>query len=155
MPVRISIRWSTGDRLMIFVDSCVWIGALNRRDSDHAQYSEYLYRAREGEWGDIVTSDYVLDEVVTRAIKSDQDPRLAVSMGRAIIDSGVVRMIHVCEEDVMASWEYFQQLDDQGLSFTDCTIHHLLVRDGVGFLMTADGAFDGLGGSYIRIGPLD
>ncbi len=143
-----------GDCLVVLIDSCVWIGALNRRDTNHAQYSEYLYRAREGEWGDIVTSDYVLDEVVTRAIKSDEDSRLAVSMGGAIIISESILMIHVCEEDVRASWEYFQQLDDQGLSFTDCTIHHLLVRDGIEFLMTADGAFDGLGGSYVRIDPL-
>ena len=140
--------------MAVFVDSCVWIGALNRRDSHHDLYADALYRARRGEWKELMTSDYVLDEVVTRAMKSEKDVRLARGLGEAIIDSGSVRLLHVCEKDVKESWKVLVRYQDRRLSFTDCTIHHLLGREGIEHLLTHDEDFDGLGGDYDRIDPL-
>ena len=148
------MRSSPGDPLAVFVDSCVWIGALNRRDTHHDLYADALYRAKRGEWGEIVTSDYVLDEVVTRAMKSEKDVHLARNLGEAILESRAVNLLHVCEKDVREAWAILIRYQDKRLSFTDCTIHRLLEREGIEHLLTSDSDFDGLGGDYETVNPL-
>jgi hypothetical protein len=71
-------------------------------------------------WFDLVTSDYVLGELLT-LLKLRENYGVAVAAGEALLQQRVARTEHITADDIARAWEIFQQYHDKDWSFTDCT----------------------------------
>jgi len=103
----------------LFVDTSAWLALNDRSDQHHhaAVVRSPEIRKRRIE---LVTSEYILDESVT-IIRYRVSHHAAVVFGDALLNSNIVRIIDITEEDRLNAWETFKKYKDKELSFTDCT----------------------------------
>ena len=106
---------------MIFVDSGAWIALLNRRDRHHSEATTIynrLVRQRER----IVTTDYVIDETITR-LRYDVSHSAAVKFLDfidRIEQQGLLTVVRIDSSLFQEASRIFHQYDSVRLSFTDC-----------------------------------
>jgi predicted nucleic acid-binding protein len=110
---------------MIFVDSGVWIALAVPTDADHAAAAGWLRTNREP----LVTTDYVVDEVLTWLRAHGQAQR-ALEVAREFT-RGAVRLHHVSEDEFQAAMDVFVRFHDKEWSFTDCTSRVVMERLGI------------------------
>lgn len=124
--------------MRLFWDASAFIALAHVGDKNHSAARDVLEGLGPTERG--WTSDYVLDETVTRMLYLGGHAA-AVKAGEAIRNSTLVRISKVTADDVEAAWALFVKYKGQGLSFTDCTILVQAQRSGVGAIFTFDGGF--------------
>lgn len=136
---------------MLFVDSSAFIAIVNAGDSWHGKALELLGKIEKGdlEFKRIVTSDYVIDETITR-LRYSVGYKEAVEWGRNILVSNVVERINVDEEIFNRAWELFEKYDDKMLSFTDCTSFSIMEKMGIRKVFAFDEDFDKVGFETLR-----
>ena len=107
----------------IFVDTSAWFAYVNQADRRHAAVSRLLDPFE----GRIVTSNFVLDEVVTLCLNrlGHADAR---RVGELLLDPLVVDLVRVTGQDEAAAWDLFCHRPDKTYSYTDCTSFVLLRR---------------------------
>ncbi len=108
---------------MIFVDTGAWFAALVPTDADHAAAVSFL----QSNAAPLVTSDYVLDELLT-LLKMRGEYQRALRIGLELFSGTVARLEWVSPADVLAAWVVFQKFQDKGWSFTDCVSHAIIDR---------------------------
>ena len=107
---------------MIFVDSGAWIALSNRRDQHYGD-AVAIYETVKRQKIRLLTTDYVLDETVTR-LRYDVGHREAVRFLDLIEIAEKRKEVTVEEIDSTLFEEakrLFRQYDSARLSFTDCT----------------------------------
>lgn len=136
---------------MLFVDSSAFIAIVNAGDSWHGKALELLGKIEKGdlEFKRIVTSDYVIDETITR-LRYSVGHKEAVEWGRNILVSNVVERINVDEEIFNRAWELFEKYDDKMLSFTDCASFSIMEKMGIRKAFAFDEDFDKVGFETLR-----
>ncbi len=136
---------------MLFVDTSAFIAIVNEGDSWHGKALELLGKIEKGdlEFKRIVTSDYVIDETITR-MRFSVGYKEAVEWGRNILASNVVDRINVDEEIFNRAWELFEKYDDKMLSFTDCTSFSIMEKMGIRKVFAFDEDFDKVGFETLR-----
>ena len=75
----------------------------------------------KGEFGQIFTSTFVFDELVTLALVRIKNSDMAIDLGKFLLNSPRINIVNLTNEDFNATWGKFQQYIKKGLSFTDCT----------------------------------
>lgn len=107
----------------VFIDTWGWINLFNRKEPHHQQVGQF-YRDIQIKAGDIVTTDYVLDEVYTMLFKRVPFKTAQVSLdslGRAIEDQ-YVTLEWITPEHFEASKLLRRKFRDKpDISFTDLT----------------------------------
>lgn len=134
----------------VFVDSGGWLSIVIRTDRYHAEGSVY-YRRLLDERTELITSDYVLDEVITR-LRYDVGHEAAkrfIQLVEKAIEGGVLRLVYVDESIWYEAVQVFLQYADVRLSFTDCTSFAILQRLGVMEVFGYDAHF-GLVGAMLQ-----
>ena len=110
----------------VFIDSGVFIALLNMRDKKHSQGNKLLKKLKDTSYGMRITTDYILDEVVTtfwvRTHRKD-----IVSKAYHLIRNTpkFVRFKFFSKELLELTWHKWQSFakwPEKPLSFTDCTI---------------------------------
>ncbi len=105
--------------MRIFVDTSAWLALDDKNDQYHnkavAKSSE-IKRQRIK----IITSEYIIDETIT-LIRYRVSHQAAVIFGDSLLNSSIVRIVNVTDEDRIKAWEIFKKYEDKELSFTDCT----------------------------------
>ncbi len=136
---------------MLFVDTSAFIAIVNAGDSWHGEALELLGKIENGDlkFKRIVTSDYVIDETITR-MRFSVGYKEAVEWGRNILASNVVDRINVDEEIFNRAWELFEKYDDKMLSFTDCTSFSIMEKMGIRKVFAFDEDFDKVGFETLR-----
>ncbi len=79
---------------------------------------------------DLVTTSYVLDEVVTFLASRGYHSE-AVSIGNTLLQSSAIQMIHVDQPLLLEAWRYFQRHDDKRYSLTDCVSFAIMTNLGI------------------------
>lgn len=130
----------------VFLDSGVFIGAFNKRDSNHEEGKSLLKKIGT-EFETAYTSDFVLDEVISRLIKDIRKGRLkkekvVKQVEEAIQDSALLRLEHVSKPLVASAKACFKEYRDKYLSLTDWTIAVMMRELKIETLMSFDGDFD-------------
>ncbi len=120
----------------IFVDTSAWYAYINRVDPDHAAVAGFL----KGFSGDLITSNYVFDELVT-LVRTRMGHREAVKVGRVLRNSEIVQVERVTSDDEEAAWQLFQDRSDKTYSFTDCTSFVVMRRLGLSNVLATDEHF--------------
>lgn len=107
---------------MIFVDSGAWIALFNTRDQHHTD-ARVIYSELGQKQTRILTTDYVLDESVTRLRYDAGYPpanRFLETIERAEGTKDLV-VARIDESVFEQAKRLFRQYSSERLSFTDCT----------------------------------
>jgi len=108
---------------MIFVDTSAWFAAVVPSDPDHSAAANWLAINHEA----LLTTDYIVDETLT-LLRARGERRRAQVLGERFFDADVGEIYFLTEADIRQAWNVFQQYDDKGWSFTDCTSKVVIER---------------------------
>ena len=107
---------------MIFVDTGAWIAILNPNDQYHRE-AVAVYRHFQQQKTRFLTTDYVIDETVTR-LRYDTNHSIAVMFLERIellVETDVLTLVEINKDVFEKAKALFRQYDSTPLSFTDCT----------------------------------
>jgi predicted nucleic acid-binding protein len=88
----------------------------------------------------LVTTSYVLDEVVT-FLNSRHQHSKAIRVGNNLLAASPIQLIHVDEALFYEGWQFFEQHADKTFSLTDCISFVLMKRLGMTEALTFDKHF--------------
>ena len=100
---------------MIFVDTGAWFAAFVPNDAHHEAARTWLENNSEP----LLTSDYVLDELLTLLRVRGEQSR-AFILGEQILSESIVSLHLVTAREIQLAFESFRKFDDKAWSFTDC-----------------------------------
>jgi predicted nucleic acid-binding protein len=131
----------------LFVDTWGWLILADPR-SPQFQATAQCYRERAATGGRILTSDYVLDEVIT-GIFSHRAFSLAAEYVEGILAScekGTIILHRVTEDRFAEAMRLRRRLADKpGISFTDLTSMVIMEELSTTDILTADSDFRSVG----------
>lgn len=136
---------STRDRL--FLDSAFLIALVATDDQYHARATEYWRRISRTTR--LLTTTYVVAEVLT-FLKARGRHSAAVLIGKFLITSGWIELLHVDQDLFQAGWEYLIKHGDKRYSFTDCVSFVVMRARGVQEALTFDAHFQQAGFTRIN-----
>lgn len=122
---------------MIFVDSGALIGRYLTNDPYHAVATRTW---REIEKSQLVTTNHVLDEVLTLLARRAGYP-FAAERAERIYFSAAFEIVCSDLEDEHAALHYFRKFADQRISFTDCISFAVMRRHRLTTAFTFDRHF--------------
>jgi predicted nucleic acid-binding protein len=88
----------------------------------------------------LVTTSYIFDEVVT-FFNSRNLHAKAVEIGKLLLGSPSVKLVHIDETLFHEAWRYFIQHSDKSYSLTDCASFIVMKRLRVQIALTFDQHF--------------
>jgi len=125
---------------MILVDTGAWYALADGRERHHARAAGLFARLTQGEFGRILSTDYVLDETYTLVRM-----RLGIRAVRALRDllnrSTSMQVVRVSDRDFEQAVELMLAHDDKRWSLTDCTSFVLMRELEVANAFTFDRNF--------------
>ena len=127
----------------LFVDTWGWLVLEDRKDPAHAAAVD-LRRRQTDSGGLLVTSDYVLDEMITRlfARRPFAEARAFCSHVLEARKVGIVAVEQVTAERFETAYRLrLRYRDKPGISFTDLTSFTIMQELGIRQVMTADAHF--------------
>lgn len=135
--------------MSVLIDSGVWIAFYNKRDERHEKATEIMREVNAGAYGDLLATDYILDEVVTHCMVR-YSVNTSLLVGEAIL--GTTEVIQITQDIVAKAWELFKTdkhhpSNGKFLSFTDCTSIVVAQMHAIGHVATFDSRFK----KYVRI----
>ena len=106
---------------MIFIDTGAWITLTDKSDQYHREAAQ-IYSQLKNKRKRFVTTDYIIDETVTR-LRYDTNHQIVVKSLDLINISektGILRVTYVDERLFQKAISIFRQYESTILSFTDC-----------------------------------
>lgn len=132
---------------MTFIDTNIFVAALNERDEDHRKCKILLEKALEKrEW--LYTSDYILDECFSvawsRTRKLPRTFRLSLirRLDDAVQGSERVKILKVDERDFSTAKSFLREHPEVISTLTDWTSLVLMRREGISEILSLDEDFD-------------
>jgi uncharacterized protein len=125
--------------MKIFVDTGAWVSIAMKRDKHH-ETAVQLLRNIQKDSVSLITSDYILDEVLT-LVRKHSTHENARNIGVTILKSPVVRLERITESVWEKAWKIFQRYKDKMWSFTDCTSFALMDQLRIQHAFTFDADF--------------
>ncbi|MBF0229859.1 MAG: type II toxin-antitoxin system VapC family toxin [Desulfamplus sp.] len=123
----------------LFIDSGYFI-ALEALDDQNHKIASIHWKTLCKSLPQLLTTSYVFDEVITFFNSKGKHDK-AVELGKNILDSPAIKLIHINEALFNKSWEYLKQHDDKTYSFTDCTSFVLMKQRKITKALTFDRHF--------------
>lgn len=133
--------------MTLFVDSGYLIALEGTRDAHHDRARRHWHEVRSSTTR-LVTTTFVLDEVVTHFNNSDLHEK-AVRLGRQLLSSVAIRTVHVDEPLLTTSLDYLARRPDKRYSLTDCVSFVLMAQLGITHALTFDAHFEQAG--FVRL----
>ncbi len=120
----------------VFVDTGAWFAFFNAADPDHDAVADVLL-----EWqGRLVTTDYVLDEVIT-LVRYRVGHAEACNVGAVLRSGDIAALLDIEHRDRDKAWQRFAGARDKAYSFTDCTSFAAMDRLGITTAVAVDDDF--------------
>ena len=129
---------------MIFVDTSAFYALEVESDVNHEAAREFLKELREGRYGTLLTTDYVLDETLT-PLRLRYGVRAALEFLEKLRESASIRVVWVDEVVFEKALEYFERDEGRRWSFTDCTSFAVMELLGVEHAFAFDEDFERAG----------
>jgi uncharacterized protein len=128
---------------VVFLDSGFLI-ALESSDDQHHSRAAAHWRELARAVPTLVTTSFVLDEVITFFNNRGRHAK-AVEIGRRVLGSPTVRLIHVDEDLFRAGFDFLARHTDKRFSLTDCTSFVVMHRMGIHEALAFDAHFEQAG----------
>lgn len=129
--------------MRVFVDAGPFIAILNKSDPNHENAREQFSKV-VGKGKALFTSDYVLDEVLSYAIRKTKNPEIILAADDLIQESANIRVLKVDEEVLTDSKIFMRKHPEMLLSLTDWTSALLARRRAISRIYSYDAGFDRL-----------
>ena len=125
---------------MIFVDTGAWYASLVPTDPDHSTAVQWLAANRFP----LLTTDYVIDEILT-LLRVRGERKRALVLGARLFHRNIAEIHKITAAELMLAWKTFEQFDDKGWSFTDCTSKIVMEQLGIKVAFAFDHHFHQFG----------
>lgn len=126
--------------MTVFVDTSAWVALKDRTDSHHLAATQFLGELA-GRRERLITTDFILDETYTLLLY-DVGFSVAVQFKAEIeqlLAAETLSLVHIGPTLQAEAWTIFERFNrDKSWSFTDCSSHVVMRREG----MTECFAFD-------------
>lgn len=109
---------------LLFIDTGAWYAFYDKKDGAHVRVKSVVTSRPE----EIVTSNYVLDELVTLFKARHFEVNQFRDFVEALWNEETCRLLRVTETIDREAWEMVKKYHDQEFSFTDCTSFVLMKR---------------------------
>ena len=133
---------------MIFIDSGFIYSYVNPKDKLHSIVAKKMRHIFHGKYGTIITSNYIIDEVLTLARARTKDCRLSFNIQQLLnikLNKKRIFKIMVIDHFILPLIDtFYQKYCEKGLSYTDCSILAIMDKYRIQFLATTDNGFKGL-----------
>lgn len=123
----------------LFLDANYVVALEVSDDQHHQQAVQHWKTIMESPVG-LVTTSYVLDEVVTFLNRRRQHAK-ALKIGNNLLTASNIKLIHVDQELFYEGWEFFEQHSDKTFSLTDCISFVLMNKLEIAKALTFDKHF--------------
>ena len=131
--------------MVVLLDTGFILAVRNADDVNHPKAKELMKNCLSGRFGQIIVSNFIFDETVTLTLVRTQNKSLVEDIGKFVLESPRIMLVHVSETEFLATWEFFLKYFDKGLSFTDCSLLVMAkLFEGNVFIATFDSHFNGL-----------
>jgi uncharacterized protein len=131
----------------IFLDSWALIALANSRDNGH-EIAIRRYSAIVEERLSFVTSDYILDEVITKVFKDiNYEGAMDFFQGLfELIEDGTIKLERINKKRFLSAWSLREKLYDKPrISFTDITSFVVMRETGIKHVFSNDEHFEKVG----------
>lgn len=126
--------------MAVFLDTGFLVALHNAQDEHREKAVAIAKRIANGDYGQAVTSDYIVDEGTTLVFARTKNRNLSVVFLKESLQSGEFFTIEkVTPEDFKAAVQEYLRYDR--FSFTDCSILALMARKRIRYLATFDSEF--------------
>lgn len=125
---------------MTFVDTDAWYASLVPTDPDHATAVQWLATNNSP----LLTTDYVIDETLT-LLRARGERKRALLIGTRFFHHDLAEIHKITFTELTLAWETFEQFDDKGWSFTDCTSKVVMEQLGIKVAFAFDHHFHQFG----------
>ena len=122
--------------------STIFIALAKTNDDHHAVARDFIETLAPPY--QLMTSDYILDETVTR-IRDSLGAEKAFYFCRKIMESRLYRIFFIDKKIFQAGLEWLKKYSDKDLSFTDCTSFVLMEKHRLTTAFTFDDDFKKVG----------
>ena len=129
---------------MIFVDTSAFYALEVEDDVNHVAARRFLREVREGRYGAMLTTDYVLDEMLT-LLRLRHGVQAALKFLEKIRESRSIKVVWIDENVFQQALEYFKRDRDFKWSFTDCTSFAVMMMLKIECAFTFDEHFEQAG----------
>ena len=125
---------------MVFVDTGAWFARYVPGDPQHVRVKAWF----DADTEPLLTTEYCIDERLTLLVARGR-LRLALEVGRALIEENVAQLHFVSPDQVQRAWILFQHRAGAGWSFTDCTSKIVINELGISRAIALDAHFQQFG----------
>jgi uncharacterized protein len=133
--------------LKLFVDTWGWLALADRGEPQHPQVASF-YAERTRRTGLVVTSDYVLDELLTMLF-SRLPFEAATRFADGVLRSPFITIERITPERFQKAWDLRRKFSDKPrISFTDLTSMAAMNELGIFDVLTADKHFAQVGMNF-------
>lgn len=129
--------------MKVFVDTSAWLAINDRNDQYHNKAVIKSLEIKKQKI-ELISSEYIFDESLT-LIRYRISHRAAVTFGNSLLNSSIVKIIDIINEDRLKAWEIFKKYEDKELSFTDCISFVLMKKLRIEKVFTFDEHFKQIG----------
>lgn len=123
----------------LFLDTS-YVVALEAVDDQHHDLALAYWQDLSRSLPHLVTTSYVFDEIVTFFNSRNRHAK-AVEIGKLLLASPSVELIHIDEPFFHEAWRYFIEHSDKSYSLTDCASFVVMKRLRVRVALTFDQHF--------------
>jgi len=127
------------------VDTSAWLALGNPSDGRHVDAKRTLRELRDAR---LVTSDYVIDETITRWVTSGR-AAAGLRFVRGLLDSPRTELVHVSPGIFHEALARIERYAEHRLSLTDCTNLVLIEQLGLDGLFAFDVGFGRAGAAVL------
>jgi uncharacterized protein len=132
--------FTTSDLPRLFIDTWAWIALVDERDPGHDAVTDLRrkYSVRKDLW---VTTDYILDEFITRVFSRQHFDRGQLFCERLLHSEkeGLLSIERITPDRFQRAWELrLRYRDKPRISFTDLTSFAVMRELGIRHALTAD-----------------
>jgi predicted nucleic acid-binding protein len=137
----------------LFVDTWGWVALGHKRDSHHQEIVRF-YQEAHNRKDEIVSSDFVLDELITLLFRRENSNE-ALEFIEGLLSSaalGYIKIEKISSEHFNQAWALRRRFKDHpSISFTDLTSMVVMNQMGIKKILTADQHFFQIGMGFQKI----
>lgn len=140
-------------RERFFVDTWGWVALGHKKDSHHKEIVRF-YRAAQSRRDEIVTSDYVLDELITLLFRRENSTEVLGFIDGILSSAaqGFIKIEKISKEHFDQAWNLKRRFKEKPLiSFTDLTSMVLMNEMDINKILTTDRHFFQVGMGFQKV----
>jgi predicted nucleic acid-binding protein len=132
----------------VFVDTSGWASALLKDDSHHTNASRLIRQWRREKWN-VVTTNYVLSELVALLISFHTPLSTILEYVKTLQSDPLVEIVHINQELDKKAWQMLANRLDKEWSLVDAASFVVMKERGLTEALTADHHFEQ--SSFVRL----